>query len=74
MSRFDTMVVVGLVASLSASLSACALAEQEPEAPAAESFAPAYPYPGTSVPAAFAGYFDAPAAGTPQGGFAWSAA
>lgn len=65
MSRFDSMVVVGLVASLSA----CALAEQEPEAPAAETFAPAYPYPSTSVPAAFAGYFDAPAAGTPQGGF-----
>ena len=35
----------------------------------AETFASVYPYPTTPVPTAFAGYFDAPAAGTPQGGY-----
>lgn len=34
-----------------------------------ETFVSAYPYPTTPVPAAFAGYFDAPASGTPQGGY-----
>lgn len=64
MSRRRAVVAVGLV-----SLAACALAEQGSEPSAGDDLAPAYPYPTTSVPAAFAGYFDAPAAGTPQGGF-----
>lgn len=36
---------------------------------AVEAFASAYPYPTQPVPTAFAGYFDPPAAGTPQGGY-----
>jgi hypothetical protein len=56
--------------SLIALVSACALAaDPDPVSRPGATAIAAYPYPTQAIPAAFAGYFDPPAAATYQGGY-----
>lgn len=64
MSRCIAVVAVSLAA-----IAGCATAGDGEPVGGAETAASAYPYPTQPVPAAFAGYFDAPAAGAPQGNY-----
>lgn len=66
------LLAASLATLASATLAGCTdaadLSADEPGG-SVETFASGYPYPTTPLPSAFAGYFDPPATGTPQGGF-----
>lgn len=71
MSRCITKALPLLAATLASSLASFAgcASTGDDDGGTAETFASAYPYPADPIPAALAGYFDPPAAGTPQGGY-----